>query len=521
MDSILSSHSTNMKPKLIIAGPGAGKTHNMVSEILGKLKSLPPSRYLVVITYTNSATENIRNRVSKKIVIPPNLFIGTIHSFLNRFIVVPFSSLHNDSVGREKLFLQCHSDDVFESVKKQNGKIYDFMEAAKVKSNIRKRLNESGYISFDQTIALAKDCVSHSEIIKILSNRIQYLFVDEFQDTNQSIYTIIECLRKQRKTRIYCVGDPEQFIQSFDITSKKFENIPILKASTTTTYETIFNTDNHRCSERIVQFLNLFNNRGVNGNVFQQVCKTGIVGKSVTFLPASGTASAILKIFNLICDQENIPSIERCVVTKKNEVVTRIIKALNGIFRPPSKHLEKLPIKSVVDTLLSSLNMSQSEFCAKYKTDAMTLRKYAIAILKAIHDGTIRNENTFSKYVSEQLGLYLNKKMPLKVENIRGHFYSSNTQEAIIVSNIHKIKGLEAEAVLAIAKTEAELLLWTETDRVTRETYREEETDYPRLGYVAFSRAKKILCIACLEPITATTTSKLTQLGIEIFRVPV
>src|ERR1700751_1349909 len=99
------------KPQLIIAGPGAGKTYNMVQTIIRKLPSLSSSRYMVVITFTNSAADNIKNRLSKKINIPKNVYIGTIHSFLNKFIVIPYSSLNSDNVGSEKLFIQCDTDE--------------------------------------------------------------------------------------------------------------------------------------------------------------------------------------------------------------------------------------------------------------------------------------------------------------------------------------------------------------------------------------------------------------------------
>ena len=110
------------KPILVIAGPGAGKTYGMVNEIIQSLKTLSPARYMIVITYTNSATNNIKERLSKKIQIPQNLFIGTMHSFLNKFIVIPFSSFHNNSINGEKLFIQCQTTDIFENIRKENKK---------------------------------------------------------------------------------------------------------------------------------------------------------------------------------------------------------------------------------------------------------------------------------------------------------------------------------------------------------------------------------------------------------------
>lgn len=505
------------KPKLIIAGPGAGKTFNMVQTILDELKQLSPARYMVAITYTNSATDNIKKRLSKKITPPPNLFIGTIHSFLNRFIVIPFSSLHDSSIGTEKLFLQCQTDDVFESYQKSKGKRFSNEEAATLKARIRKKLNEKGYISFDQTVALARECAVNDRISSILSNRIQYLFIDEFQDTNNAIFEIVECIRKKKKTKIYCVGDPEQFIQSFDIKSKIFANIPILKALGKTTFEITFNTANHRSSERIVAFLNNFNSRVVGSETFKQNSRTGIVGENVKFIPAFGSMTTILPYFDQVCVTAGISQIDRCIIAKKNDTVNRIVAVNDNKYAPPAKIALVTPIKSIIDTLLSALDMSQSEFCAAYKTNSLALRKHAVAILKALQSHVIKDENTFGNFVVQNLGLTLKPGIPVKVENIRIYFQDSVQTDVHTVSNIHTIKGLEADAVLAVAKSEKELLLWIEKDRQIRETHRgKEETDYPRLGYVAFSRAKQLLCIACLEQISVETKNKLTALQVEI-----
>ncbi|HDL08104.1 MAG TPA: hypothetical protein ENG35_05125, partial [Desulfobacteraceae bacterium] len=48
------------KPTLMIAGPGAGKTHDMVDRIVGAIPDLRPNRILAAITFTNAATDSIR-----------------------------------------------------------------------------------------------------------------------------------------------------------------------------------------------------------------------------------------------------------------------------------------------------------------------------------------------------------------------------------------------------------------------------------------------------------------------------
>ena len=506
-----------IKPKLVIAGPGAGKTHNMVDAIISALADLRSNRYAAVITYTNSATNNIRSRLTKRISIPENLFVGTMHSFINRFIVIPYSSVVLDSVGQEKVFMQCGTDDVFNLVRKKNGKEYDTKQAAIIKAKIKNRLNEKGMITFDQTIALARECIVFDQIKRTLSNRLQFLFIDEFQDTSNGISEIIENIRKQNRTTIYCVGDPEQYIQSFDSSIKTFENIPILKLSANKRYDVDFNQVNRRCSIPIITFLNKFNGRIFNGKKFEQKLDYSFEGPPVYFINRSQNIKAILPFFILECEKLFISHAQRYIISKKKDVIRRISAALDHHYVSPEKNSGQSLFKSIKDTLLSSLQISQTRFCEEYKCDIFHLRKICIATIKAIRDGVISNQDTFGKYLLEKFELTINVALPVMIENFQVMLSEADTQEYMTVSTIHTIKGMEADAVLAIAKTEAELLLWLETDNRIRDEHRDgEKTDYPRLGYVAFSRARKLLCIGCLEKITDDTIQKLEVLGVSM-----
>lgn len=511
--------------KLVIAGPGAGKTHNMVESIIGALPELSPARYMAVITYTNAAANNIYLRVSKRISIPENLFIGTMHSFLNRFIVMPFGTFGSEEVAKEKLFMQCDLDAVFkkvESLKDSDKRTQTPQAASVLKSKIRKRLNTKGYITFDQTLSIAKDCVSNTAVGKSLSNRLQFLFVDEFQDSGNDVYSIIENMRKQQKTKIYCVGDPEQYIQSFDSSIRSFQNIPILKAATSSNYDVEINDKNFRCTQKIVSFLNKFNGRQFKTGIFKQeaTCRLGNavaeVGEDIMFTAKWGNVKPMIEEFYNKCDDMGIAISGRCILAKKNDVVNRIAAAVNNHFMNPRKETGVTPIKAIQDTLLSTIRMNQTQFCDRYQTNVYTLRKYSIAIFKAIRSGRIINENTYGSFIKEELNLEMVEGLPVKIENLKFDFNYS-TASAVTLCNIHTIKGLESEAVLAIAKTEEELLLWIETKAEIRELKRgNEKTDYPRLGYVAFSRAERFLCIGCLEEVSAATMDKLQSLNVKL-----
>ncbi|RKS03025.1 UvrD-helicase domain-containing protein [Flavobacterium sp. 102] len=512
--------------ELIIAGPGAGKTYNMVESIIEALQDLSSSRYLVVITYTNSATNNIYSRLSKRITIPENLFIGTMHSFLNRFIIIPFSSYGAEEIGREKLFMQCGLDDVFKKVEKMKEKdkrSNTNQASAIIKSNIKKRLNKLGYITYDQTLSISKECMSKNSISRIISNRLQYLFIDEFQDTGNEVFSIIENIRKVNKTKIYCVGDPEQYIQSFDSSIREFKYIPILKASESNSYNININDKNYRSTTKIVGFLNHFNGRNFKNLKFEQkaVSKNPDsvteldTDEEIVFITQWETVTPIIEKFYSKCESISISISNRCILAKKNDVIKRVKSSVNNQYMDPKKNSIVLPINVIQDTLLSTLQMNQTQFCTKYETNIFTLRKHAVAIFKAINSGVITNENTFGLFVKNVLKLEMKEGLPVKIENLKFDFNNKEVGNYVTVSNIHTIKGLESEAVLAIAKTEEELLLWIETDHSIRESKRDnEKTDYPRLGYVAFSRAERLLCIACLEKISETTITKLDSLGV-------
>lgn len=503
------------KPKLIIAGPGAGKTYGMVNEIISSLQNLSPARYMVVITYTNSATENIKNRLAKRIQIPKNLFIGTMHSFLNKFIVIPYSSFYDKEINGEKLFIQCETDDIF--YKATKGKKIDYKAANFIKKKLKTKMNSNGYITYDQTVSIAKECIGNNEIRRILSNRIQFLFVDEFQDTNNNIYSVIDGIRKEKKTIIYCVGDPEQHIQSFDSGIKVFGNIPILKCANSTQYDIVLNSDNHRSSQSITSFLNNFNARQFGDKKFKQESKTKEVGEQVKFISDFGSISQMTPKFFELCDELSIEKNERCLIAKKNDVINRISASLNHNIITPKKSGNLSPIREIKATLLSSLGMNQTEFCQKYNTNEHGAIKYSIQIFKAIRAGIITNENTFGNFIQNELGLKLASEVPFKIDNLRINMSPSEIKDAVIVSNIHNYKGLESDAVFAIAKTLNELKLWLEADFDIRDLYRDKETtDYSRLGYVAFSRARKLLCIGCLEKIDNETRQRLEKLNVEI-----
>lgn len=509
-----------IKPELVIAGPGAGKTHNMVQNILNCIGDLHPTKFCVVITYTNAATEEIKSRLAKNVKIPANVFIGTIHSFLNKFVIIPYLSLLDNNISIDKTFLQISSDDIVKSKMRIRGN-----DSAIIRKNVYKYLNSKGLITFDQTIDLTIECLKNKTVKNIICRRLKYLFIDEFQDINNKQFDIIETIRKGKRTKIYCVGDPEQYISGFSNRKAEYKGIPILKICGKKQYSLDFIYNNHRCSFPITNFLNKFNSRLYQDKTFQQqkVLNKNISKHKINYIN-SDDLDKILFRFKELYESEGYKSNDVFILAKKNEIVEKVSEKL-----PLSNVLSKSKVIGRLELMINSITTlckkSEYTLITEANISKFEFRKIVLRCLKK----TFVNDTDFKEFIEDELGINLighitERKHSLLID-MKVIRVVQQKKECSTISNIHNAKGLERTVVLCIAKTQKELEYWLETNSEIRtatvkkiingtEKKDHENDDYSRLGYVAFSRAKELLCIACLEKIDSSLVTKLNELGV-------
>lgn len=201
----------SLKPRLIEAGPGAGKTHTMVDEIVSAAMNLPPHRFLAAVTYTNAATNTIRERLSAEIQLRPNIFIGTTHSFVNRFVLAPCA----------ELFSLFPEDRIYAPI--------SVHEKGRGASRYTKNLINKGIVPYDAMIPKTREILKKSTAIRNrICSRVPYIFVDEFQDADVGMLEVFEHFRKSG-SELFAVGDPEQYVMSFANRGQKvtpFDKIP-------------------------------------------------------------------------------------------------------------------------------------------------------------------------------------------------------------------------------------------------------------------------------------------------------
>ena len=198
------------KNMLVIACAGSGKSSTMLCRIKHLIDKGAPESSIIMMTFTRDAANDMRDKLHNIMGYKPDIKIGTI-----------------DSIA--KYYTENHITSATAALK---------------------HVSEYGhyFLSYLQTCSPK------------FFERFQYLFVDEFQDINDTQYNIIQCFVKNG-IRLFAVGDDAQNIYSFRGSSVEyilnfaglFGNIAIHKLSR-----------NFRCSEEIVNLANASIEKNVN-----------------------------------------------------------------------------------------------------------------------------------------------------------------------------------------------------------------------------------------------------------------
>ena len=241
-------------PLLIIAGPGSGKTKTLVERMfyMIKEKNIKPEEILVA-TFTERAARELSTRIGNKLkneqVHLENLYIGTIHSICLKIIDenIEYSNLKKgykilDNIDQK--FYVFSKLKYFKEVKgfKDFFKDKTYLTNWKIGETLIKwfnRFSEEGLELNDESF-LSKCYLIYKKIIfddnvidfsiiqceayRILKenfkiyenfqNKIKYLMIDEYQDTN-SIQEKLIFLMGGKNQNICVVGDDDQGIYRF------------------------------------------------------------------------------------------------------------------------------------------------------------------------------------------------------------------------------------------------------------------------------------------------------------------
>ena len=500
------------KPKLVTAGPGAGKTHDMVDRIVQALPSLNPCRYLAAITFTNAATNNICDRIHGVVSPSPNLFIGTIHSFVNQFVIAPFAR-PLQRLPNDRIFAALEIDD--QRGGGSNKKITPAARNAR-RQAITKNLLKAGVVPYREMVRLACELLENKAVLDRVSYRLQFLFIDEFQDVDTRQLEIFDKLRKAGQTRIFAVGDPEQYIYSFTyrgVQAPTFEKIPFFRFRKFADGESIY--VNHRSCQEIVDFTNYFRDEP------KQRSAIGPRNEARVLFFCQTRLEEIAKNFRRRA--ELIPvqrgRLKRLYLAYKNAGFDEIRDHFGIRHLSNGARQHQTILQDALELLALCIGIPQVRVREQLQISDHEWRKLGLAILRGLRDNRLLSAEQFLDEWLPKLGVTsgLQERNNAVVDSF-DHLKAAvsagwcNLGEDWSCS-IHRAKGLESNAVLVVASTLNELRKWCVTSRSQRSADRR---DNCRLGFVAFSRAMELLCVACSEPLDSKLQACLEGLGVTI-----
>ena len=77
--------------EICVAGAGAGKTTKMADNIIRLRRKIDESKMIYCVTFTNNAVLCIESKLKEYYgILPNNIIVSTIHSFLYRELIKPY-----------------------------------------------------------------------------------------------------------------------------------------------------------------------------------------------------------------------------------------------------------------------------------------------------------------------------------------------------------------------------------------------------------------------------------------------
>ncbi|MGI2225687.1 UvrD-helicase domain-containing protein [Shewanella frigidimarina] len=264
------------------ACPGSGKTRTLTYKIALELSGLTDAKkWIVAITYTNRAADEIRERIELLGVETSQLWIGTIHAFCLEWIIKPYGIYHDKLKNGFKVINSYDSEELITDIctglrPQQKITYYQCSHfytprginitggggslANSVLNAYHQHLDDNHQIDFEQILYFSYELLSNKVAIsKILSNLFAYFFIDEYQDTKEIQYSILASIIRANPSKMntFIVGDPNQAIYTslggYAIPHAELESlteVPFTKMSL---------SKNYRSSRRIIDYYRNYN----------------------------------------------------------------------------------------------------------------------------------------------------------------------------------------------------------------------------------------------------------------------
>jgi ATP-dependent DNA helicase Rep len=273
-------------PCLVLAGAGSGKTGVICQKIAYLIQKCDyKARNIAAVTFTNKAAKEMKERIKKMLGkdLTRGLTVSTFHSLGLDIVKREIKTLgykpgftlfdDQDSLALLKELTSEELDGDKDLLSKLQSMISnwkndlllpdallkmqldsDSHEYAEYYQRYHKHMKAYNALDFDDLILIPTLLLKHyPEVRERWQNKIRYLLVDEYQDTNASQYEMVKQIAGAR-ARLTVVGDDDQSIYSWR--GAKPQNL-VLLGSDYPNLKLIKLEQNYRSSGRILKCANI------------------------------------------------------------------------------------------------------------------------------------------------------------------------------------------------------------------------------------------------------------------------
>ncbi|MEA3404937.1 MAG: DNA helicase Rep [Pseudomonadota bacterium] len=272
-------------PALVLAGAGSGKTRVITEKIAFLIRQCDVKAHnIFAVTFTNKAAKEMKERVMKllKDENTKGLNVSTFHNLGLNILRQEYQALgykpnfsimdatDSGQILKELMHKQSLDPEVLEGVQWdisnwKNDQISpqaaleqaeDAQQQARalLYQAYQKQLHAYNAFDFDDLIGMPVKLFSENpDVLEKWQNRVRYLLVDEYQDTNATQYNLVKQL-VGIQARFTVVGDDDQSIYAWR--GAQPENLALLKEDFPA-LKLIKLEQNYRSSNRILQSANL------------------------------------------------------------------------------------------------------------------------------------------------------------------------------------------------------------------------------------------------------------------------
>lgn len=234
---------------IVLAGPGSGKTKVLTTKLARMLsEDVSAPRGIVCVTYSSECARELTRRLARLGVRNHrNVFVGTVHSFCLKAIVLPYAHLAGIPIPNPLIVAtnavkdRAFSDALAQVISADENPAYwrtrceayrrTFLDrqsaawrgkdgdASRVVERYEQILHDGGAIDFDDMMLLGLRLVEGFPWVrKAIRSRYPIVVIDEYQDLGVPLHRLVLSLcfhEAERNSRLFAVGDPDQSIYGF------------------------------------------------------------------------------------------------------------------------------------------------------------------------------------------------------------------------------------------------------------------------------------------------------------------